>query len=277
MQQQYPTYQFSDHDAKSDLARFVRIDNPESYPFDSFHAHAYSEFMVFLKGGGTHNINFEDHTIEDNSIHHIAANDLHWVERSMGSMGFAIVYKDQFLHKLQYVNTDIDFARTFGSSRILNFKVDEFGEFQLIIKELLANSTPSGYLLQLIGLFLAKIAYTLKEEAGIAAPLRPDPLVTKAIALIEKHYKQRYTISQYATMLHTTDRTLQNRVKKASGSSINDLQQQRLLKEAKRMLCISGKNISEISFDLGFKDVAYFSNWFRKMADCQPSEYKYGL
>ncbi len=275
MQNQYPTYQFSDVDAKINLARFVRLDNPESYPFDSFHAHAYSEIMVFVKGGGTHNINFEHHNIKDNSIHHIAANDLHWVERSMDSEGFAIVYKDQFLHKLQYVNPEIDFAQVFNHSKILNFEQDNFSEFQLIIKELLNNSTPSGYLLQLIGVLLAKIAYA-EQPHVIQAPLKPDPLVSKAIVLIEKHYKQRYTISEYAAMLHITSRTLQNRIKKASGLSINDLQQQRLLKEAKRMLCVSNKNISEISFELGFNDVAYFSNWFKKLANCQPSEYKYG-
>lgn len=275
MQKEYPTYHFSDLDAKSNLARFVRLDNPESYPFDSFHAHAYSEVMVFVKGGGTHNILFENHSILDHSIHHIAANDLHWVERSMDSQGFAIVYKDQFLHRLQYVNPEIDFAQVFNNSQILNFKPDDFAEFQLIIKELFNNNEQSGYLLQLIGVFLAKIAYSMNLERK-ESPVKVDSLVNKAIHLIEKHYKQRLTTTAYADLLHTTARTLQNRIKKASGLSINDLQQQRLLKEAKKLLCVSNKNVSEISFELGFNDIAYFSNWFKKLANCQPSEYKYG-
>jgi hypothetical protein len=209
----YPTYYYSEEDARNQLASFVRLDNPESYPFDSFHAHHYNEIMVFLKGGGTHNINFRNHSIKSGAIHLIAAHDLHWVERSMDSEGFAIVYKDQFLQKLQLVNPDVDFTGLFNHSRIINLEAAEIKQYDLIIREMLENKGQSAYMLQLIGAFITKIA-TRQFETPVLAK-NYDPLVNRLVALIEKHYKERRVTEDYAKMLHVSPRTLQDHVKKA--------------------------------------------------------------
>lgn len=270
----YPTYQYSEEDARDQLARFVRLDNPESYPFDSPHAHNYNEIMVFLKGGGTHNINFRDYPIKNGAIHLIAAHDLHAVERAMDSEGFAIVYKDQFLQKLQLVNPDIDFTSLFSHSRIINLEPEEIKQYNLIILEMLDNKGQSAYMLQLIGAFITKIATRQFEAPALVRNY--DPLVNRLITLIGKHYKERLATEDYAKLLHVSPRTLQDHVKKASGRSVPLLQKERTLKEAKRMLCITDMNINEISIELGFKDTAYFCNWFKKATGLMPTAYKDG-
>lgn len=276
MQAAYPTYTYSAEDARNQVARFVRLDNPESYPFDNFHAHAYNEILVFIKGGGTHNINLKNHAIQDNSLHMLAANDLHWVERSMQSSGFAIVYKEQFLHKLQLMNADVDFFSTFDSSRVINLDEQEALGFRFIFRELLASRHEAVYMLHLIGAFLTKIALLgrSREQTSLAGRIY-DPLVPKAVFLVEKHYKEHLPIAAYAAMLHIEPRTLQNRIRRATGSSLHRLEQDRLLREAKRLLCVSELNINEIAAELGFKATAHFTNWFRKMEGCPPTGYKY--
>jgi len=270
----YPTYQYSEEDARNKLASFVRLDNPGSYPFDSFHAHNYNEIMVFLKGGGTHNINFRDYPIESGAIHLIAAHDLHWVERSMDSEGFAIVYKDQFLQKLQLVNPDIDFTSLFSHSRIINLETADIKQYNLIIGELLDNKGQSAYMLQLIGAFITKIATRQLETPVLSGNY--DPMVYRLVKLVEKHFKERLSTEDYAKLLQVSPRTLQEHVKKASGQSVPLLQKDRLLKEAKKMLCTTDLNVNEISMELGFKDAAYFCNWFKKAAGILPTAYKYG-
>lgn len=270
----YPTYQYSEEDARNQLASFVRLDNPQSYPFDSFHAHNYNEIMVFLKGGGTHNINFRDYTIKNGAIHLIAAHDLHWVERSMDSEGFAIVYKDQFLQKLQLVNPDVDFNGLFSHSRIINLEAAEIKQYDLITREMRDNKGQSAYMLQLIGAFITKIATRQCETPVLTRNY--DPLVNRLVTLIEKHYKERLLTEDYAKLLHVSPRTLQDHVKKASGGSVPLLQKDRVLKEARRLLCTTDLNINEISMELGFKDTAYFCNWFKKATGILPSAYKYG-
>lgn len=270
---QYPTYKYTEEDAKKQLARFVRLDNPGTYPFDTFHAHEYNEVIVFTTGNGNHNINFKNHKIQKNSIHLLVAKDIHWLERSMDSSGFSIVYKDQFLYKLQMMNPEIDFQHILRYSRVINLNEEEAQSFCFIFKEMLENEKQSAYLLQIIGAFITKTA-TLNHPEPAATKIY-DPLIAKVLALIEEHYKSKKTVSEYATLLNITSRTLQNRLKKVSGLTLNDLQNERILKEAKRLLCISEMNIGEIAFELGFNETSHFTNWFKKHTNCLPTRYKY--
>lgn len=274
MTTEYPTYAYTEDDARNLLARWVRLDNPDSYPFDHFHAHEYNEMLVFIQGGGHHNINFKQHQVKDNSIHLLAARDLHWLERSMHSRGFAIVYKDQFLHKLQMVHPDIDFHALCAHSRIINLDEAQVQQFQFIFGELMSGQNASAYLLQIIGALITKVAALDHRE--IAAEKIYDPLITTLIRLLEKHYKTLKTASEYAALLHLSTRTLHNRIRKASGMSLNELLQERVLKEAKKLLVTSAMNVGEIALELGFHETAHFTHWFKKQTGYLPSEYKYG-
>lgn len=268
----YPTYRYAVEDANRQLARFVRLDNPDGYVFDNFHSHEYNELLVFIKGGGTHNINFQNHPITDCSIHLLAAQDLHWVERSKDSYGFAIVYKDQFLEKLQFMNPDINYREQFDYSRILTLEGSLRENFSHIFQELLGNQQDAVYMLNLIGAFLTKIATAF--TGNNRQRKTNDPVIFRLIHLVDLHYKEHLPVSEYAAKLHIAPSTLQKRIRKASGKSLLHLQQERLMKEAKRLLITSGQSIAEITYELGFKEPAHFSNWFRKQTGIAPSEYK---
>lgn len=269
----YPIYKYTSEDVANQIARFVPLDNSNSYPFDNYHAHEYNEILMFTNGGGTHNINFKNHKIQNNSIHLLAANDLHWVERSMNSKGFAIVYKDQFLQKLQMMNPTIEFHTVFADSRIINLTDDDAKDFALIIEEMMQHKTQSAYMLQVIGVFIAKIT-SLNYKRDTSKKIY-DNVVSDVIALIDKNYKTKMKIADYARALNLTPRTLQNRFKKATSVTINHLQQERVMKEAKRLLCTTDLNINAIATELGFNETSHFTNWFKKKAKCLPLDYKY--
>jgi AraC-like DNA-binding protein len=50
--------------------------------------------------------------------------------------------------------------------------------------------------------------------------------------------------------------------------------QERILIEAKRLLSYTRKSVKQISFDLGFEDVAYFSNFFKKHTSQSPLDFR---
>lgn len=270
----YPTYKYTEDDVSHRLARFVRLDNPDSYPFDNYHSHEYNEILVFINGGGQHNINFKKHVVEDNSIHLLAANEMHWIERAMTSTGFAIVYKEQFLHKLQLVNPEIDFHLRFNHSHIINLNKKEAEDFNFIFHELLNNVSPNAYQLQIIGAFLTKIASLLQPTTNSSKT--QDAIIPQLLQLIEENFKQFKTTAQFAALLHLSERTLHNRVKKASGCTVMELVRERTLKEAKKLLCSATYTVAEIADELGFKEPSHFSYWFKKQTGMLPSAYKYG-
>jgi AraC family 4-hydroxyphenylacetate 3-monooxygenase operon regulatory protein len=50
----------------------------------------------------------------------------------------------------------------------------------------------------------------------------------------------------------------------------------RLIQEARRLLSFSSVSITEIGYELGFKDPAYFARFFRKNAGVTASKYRNG-
>ena len=121
---QFPTYDFP-FGSDEKVAKVVRLNNPDTYPFDHLHAHEFNEIMVFVKGGGVHCLDFCNQQITHQSIHVIAAGDPHWVERGQNSSGFAIVLKDEFLDHLSFFNASVPYLSLFASSRIIILNDEE--------------------------------------------------------------------------------------------------------------------------------------------------------
>lgn len=272
MEQNYPAYSYSEEDVRNELAQLMRINPRKTHAFDEFHAHEYHEIIVFLRGGGVHNINFEESAIRTNSIHILSAGDLHWVERNKQSEGFLIIFKEEFLYKLGFLNPDIPYNRFFSHSQVIDLDKEMAADFQTFFEELQLNKSRDVYMLSLIGTFLTKIVACF--DAGKEPQSSQHPLTADLTKLINKNFKKRLSMEEYAKLLHTSPGNLRKIIKAHTGQSVQGLQQARLLKEAKKLLCYPDYNISDVAYELGFKETAHFSNWFKKQVGKTPSEYK---
>ncbi len=56
--------------------------------------------------------------------------------------------------------------------------------------------------------------------------------------------------------------------------SVSEIIETRKLIEAKNLLLTTNKTISEIGFELGYQEKAYFTNVFKKKAGMTPSEFR---
>lgn len=269
----YPQYQFTPKDAEEQLARFVRLGNPDSYPFDEFHAHEYHELLVFLEGGGSHNINFTEHAIENRSFHFLAAGDVHWVKRGMRSSGFALVYKEAFLLRLKEMNPQLKFFDFYKYSRVINLTGDDYHAFAFILTELLSGGNAPAYHLNIIAAFLTKIVerFYAKDEHLRASGRE---MVVQLIGLINRHYAEHWSAEAYAQKAGCSLSALEKKVKKATGQTIAQLQQEKQLNEAKRLLCKPDSSAKEIAYELGFNNESYFSRWFKKLTGLPPLKFK---
>jgi AraC-like DNA-binding protein len=92
--------------------------------------------------------------------------------------------------------------------------------------------------------------------------------------LINSEFRKNHSPSRYASSLNINTKSLEKIVKNESGKTISDLIKERLIIEAKRLLCYSSYTIKEIAFDIGFNDPAYFSRYFKKSTQLSPQEFK---
>ena len=94
--------------------------------------------------------------------------------------------------------------------------------------------------------------------------------------LIESHYKEHLTLSQYSAKISITEARLNEICRRLAGLPSKRLIMDRLTQEAKRLLSFSSVSITEIGYELGFKDPAYFARFFRKNAGVTASKYRNG-
>lgn len=99
-------------------------------------------------------------------------------------------------------------------------------------------------------------------------------LVAAYTDLIERHYHENRTVSDYATMLGVTPTHLTRCCKETSDASALTLLNDRILFEARLMLRDSALPVACVADQLGFGSAAYFTRSFQAKTGLTPSQFR---
>ncbi len=91
---------------------------------------------------------------------------------------------------------------------------------------------------------------------------------------VEKYFREKHSVADYAQLLNKAPKTLSNLFNKLGIKSPLQFIKDRLILEAKRLLKYSDKSISEIGYDLGFLDIQSFSRFFKKQMGISPLDFR---
>lgn len=92
--------------------------------------------------------------------------------------------------------------------------------------------------------------------------------------LIELHYREHLSAQHYAERLNTTPMGLNRACSAVAGKTLTELLQDRLILEAQRFLIYTAAPASLIAYNLGFRDPAYFSRFFKKRVGLTPGAFR---
>lgn len=92
--------------------------------------------------------------------------------------------------------------------------------------------------------------------------------------LVENHYREHWPLSEYAQKMGVSVSRLNDICRRVSGLSSKKIVIDRLMQEARRSLQFTAMSISEIGYNLGFRDPAYFARFFKKYSELTASEYR---
>ncbi|MFC6673318.1 helix-turn-helix domain-containing protein [Marinobacterium aestuariivivens] len=119
------------------------------------------------------------------------------------------------------------------------------------------------------------VATTARDPGPVRYP-RTD--VERPLAafrrLIESRFREHWTVEQYADELGMSPARLNRLCKQLLGKTAKTLPQERLLLEVKRRLIYTRSNLDEIAWDLGFRDPAYFSRFFKRATGSTPGNFR---
>ena len=276
-----PTHEFYDKLERTIPFDLVLLKEKGSYDPSEHHRHAYYEIFFFVKGGGTHEVDFEVFPIESNSLHFVSPGQTHVVKRALNSNGYVILFSREFYH-FGINNKDILYELPFLNNNtnkpILNLSDTEVSFFKDVVQKIQteyasSNSDKEEILRSYLHIILIH-AKRLFHKTEVSEQNSSRDLVNKFRIAVEKNFMNIHKVSEYADMLSVSSGHLNDTIQKTIGRSTSDLIHERLILEAKRLLLHSDESVSEIAYTLNFEDASYFTRFFRKHSDISPSEFR---
>jgi AraC family transcriptional activator of pobA len=114
----------------------------------------------------------------------------------------------------------------------------------------------------------------LASDAPMLAQSPPRQLAAQLRRLIDQHFRENWPVERYVSTLGTTPHLLAKAGHTAFGQSVKEMIAERRLLEAKRLLLFTIRSLEDIAYEVGLKDAAYFSRFFRARTGTPPSEWR---
>lgn len=126
-----------------------------------------------------------------------------------------------------------------------------------------------------LGLVLALAGMAMVEDDGGGRAIgRVDMLVWRFRQLVDRTFRESWSVERYAGELGTTGPTLTRACRSVLQKAPAEVVHDRLLLEAMRALTYTSAGIGQISDHLGFDDPAYFSRFFKQRVGLTASAFR---
>lgn len=250
--------------------------------FDTRHYQDSFKIIFIREGFASYSIENSKHTLQAGQLFCVAFDSPHHFIPYPGASGHIITFSEAFL---AHTSEDLEGFPTTGLSlRFLRYPViptkaavqdellgiaakmtSESGNYFLMRTEMLRHY---------LKIYLLHILRQVDTADALVTPVNVCMLLRKFMALLEKHFREKRMVADYARQLSVTSNYLNCIVKKYSGYSASHHIRQRVVLEAKRKAIHSDFSMKEIAYDLGFEDAAHFSKYFKNAAGDNFSSFK---
>lgn len=98
--------------------------------------------------------------------------------------------------------------------------------------------------------------------------------VKKTVQYLENNYKRQFSVNEIENQLGLSYKYIGTLLKDETGKTIKEYQQMLRIKEAEKLLCFTDLSITQIAEEIGYGDVFYFSNVFKRLKKVSPSRFR---
>jgi YesN/AraC family two-component response regulator len=247
------------------------------------HSHNYYEMVWVVKGGGRLYVDMQEYTIGSNTIFCVKPNQAHQFQPLGETEGFIFSFTDSFFRVDEY---DFDWAfqanllQLFSAGHTIGITYEmEEDVKEIVLRMIKEFQNQFSFRMELLKryfkIFLIYLTRSVDNPQS-AEQSREAELVKSFMELLDKNFKQKKMVADYAAILMVTPNYLNQVVKRNTGISAGHYIRQRIVLEAKRMGRYSGAGLKQIAYDLGFLDPAHFSKFFKTFGGTNFSEFKRG-
>lgn len=247
------------------------------------HWHEEMELLYFTKGKAQIRCNNEEYTVEAGDLIVVNCNELHTgINLTSEVSYYCIILHPDILHSRGIDLCDSKFINPILENSILfrHFIRNDDG-VTACIRELITeyNHRQQGYELAvksaLYGLFVLLMRHhvdTILTDSQVKQRMKNIQRFNKVIQYLDGHYDQDLTLEQVAKVAHMSKYHFCRLFKQMTGHPLSTYLNTLRAEKAEVLLLTTSLSISEVAFQVGFKDTSYFSRMFKKRTGFTPRE-----
>lgn len=241
------------------------------------HRHNFFWMLVINTGGGSHTVDFTPYPINPCTVFIVRPGQVHQLAVTAQSTGFIIQFSKQFLQKKAGRFSSLFATVTANTCYSLTAQqfTDCYNTISLIYKE--ASLKHSGFntvIKALFKVFFVQLSRHINTVAPVQGGSHAQQTLLALQRLVEANITTTKQVKQYAKMLSLTSYQLNAVTKKLLGKTCQQLINDEVILEAKRLLLATASPVAQIANKLGYSDASYFIRFF-KVHTCQsPQAYR---
>jgi len=243
----------------------------EAYPE---HSHDFHELIIVTKGVGQHILNDVPTNLSKNYICYISPNDRHQYEQvndlhltnilfKKNKLSYSPLLKQLLPHDREKVN------HWFISTETMN-RVDHIVE--KIGTESLSQRIDSRLMTE--ALFQQLVVEISRGRLNAHSQNVTDNTILRVVDWLHNNYSEEICINDISKQFHISSRTLSRQIKQVTNLTFNNYVHRVRINNAMNLLQYSDLSITDIAFQVGYKDSNYFSTKFKRFTNSSPSQYR---
>lgn len=244
------------------------------------HKHNSYLTILFTKGSGRHEIDFNSYEIKPGSLFLLPPGKTHHWELSEDIDGYIFSHTTNFydLHYSHNRMHQFPFFYSIQNTPHIALDKKQKEETEFLFQKLLEEYQSSKPFQQQLILSYMDIIYI--ELSRLYLTENAPKIITSGTYsekfqqfedLIEKNYITEKSPSQYADWMNISPKHLNRITKNIIGKTASEVITDRVILEAKRRFLHTKNNFSAIAESLGYDDYAYFSKLFKKSSGLTPT------
>ena len=243
------------------------------------HHHDYEELIIGMEGAVEHFIDFKSQTFSSPYISFVTKGKLHrvfpQVVENKCSM-WVIRFKSEFIPEITFL-----FDSFFPRHSKIQKEVGQCFDRMVLVFEIVFSEKKEAVPDYSIIRHLLSALFTMIESQRrkqqpkeISSQKNQNVTFRNFLMILEENFRRAEGAEFYAEKLFMSSRNLNLICQNILQQSVTEIIETRKLIEAKNLLTSTYKTISEIGYDLGFNEKAYFSSVFKKKTGQTPSEFR---
>lgn len=243
------------------------------------HKHDFYLIVLFTKGSGTHEIDFNTYPIKPGTVFMMKPGQMHHWVLSKDIDGYVFFHTTDFYDKGFTISGVVDypFFNSIYNPPLITLSKKSFKKLHIIFEDIVTEYKNIEVLKYEKLHALTSLVYIELSRHYLPAIKIENETYTlklrKLESFINTYFKTKKYPHEYASLMNLSEKHLNRISKECLNKTTSDLIAERIILEAKRLLIHSKHTVAEIADELGYEDNSYFSRFFKKNCGETPVEF----